>query len=57
MAQNKQFVLQCSKCVLVVYENELFKLPQDILMEAIKRGKGHKRAAAAEKRNIKGGDP
>lgn len=48
---NKELVIKCCKCVLVLNENELFNgLKPEVLQTALKRGKGYKRALAVEKR-------
>ena len=49
---SKELVIKCCKCTLVLNENELFNgLDPEILYQAIKRGKGYKRAEAVEKRS------
>lgn len=49
---NKQIIIVCTKCTLILYENELFNgLKPDILSEALKRGKGYKRATKSMIRN------
>jgi hypothetical protein len=47
-----EIVIKLSKCVLILYENEIFNgLKPDILTEALKRGKGYKRATKSRIRN------
>lgn len=51
---NKELIIPCCKCTLVLYENELFNgLKPEVLQKALQRGKGYKRAEAVEKRQNK----
>lgn len=46
---NKEIVIKCCKCTLVLYENELFNgLKPEVLRQALKRGKGYLRAKRVE---------
>lgn len=48
---NKELIIKCCKCTLVLNENELFNgLKPEVLTQALKRGKGYRRAEAVEKR-------
>ncbi len=46
----KEIIVRLTKTTLVLKENELFKLPPDILEQAIRRGKAYKRAIECERR-------
>lgn len=49
----KQLVIKASKCLIVLYEQELFQLlgtRPDLFEKAISRGKGYKRAETTERR-------
>jgi len=48
-----EIVIKQSGCVMVLYKNELYQLPQDILVKALKRGKGLQRIQAVAKREAK----
>ena len=51
---NKELIIPCRKCILILYENELFNgLKPGLLQTALKRGKGYKRAIQVEKRQQK----
>lgn len=52
----KQLQIQMSKCILVLYENELYQLPRDILVKGLQRGKGLKRTIANDKRQAQAFD-
>lgn len=50
----REIVIKLTKCTLVLYENELFNgLNPDVLKQALRRGKGYKRAEACENRTNK----
>ena len=51
---NKELIIPCCKCTLVLYENELFNgLNPEVLEQAIRKGKGYCRAMNVEKRQQK----
>lgn len=46
----KELIIRCTKCLLVMDENELLRnLPPGVLEQALRRGKGYKRLQRAEK--------
>jgi hypothetical protein len=51
---SKQLIIDCSKCKVVLFENEFFKgLNPELLAIGLRRGKGYCRALANEKREAK----
>jgi hypothetical protein len=51
MVMSRQIVIQLTKCVLVLDEQELFKgLRPEVLQAALARGKGYRRSLSVEKR-------
>jgi hypothetical protein len=47
----RRLIIELStKCTLILYESEIWQLPEDVLKRAIQRGKARKRALQAEKR-------
>ena len=48
-----EIVIKQPGCIMVLYKNELYQLPQDILLKALQRGKGLKRVQSVAKREAK----
>lgn len=47
---SKEIIIKLTKCTLVLYENELWNgLKPEVLVQAIKRGKGYLRAEKVQK--------
>ena len=45
-----EVIIKLKRCTLILPENDLFKLPEDVLKKAIGRGKGYNRVLINERR-------
>ena len=53
---SNQIIIKQPGCIMVLYQNELYQLPKDILLKALRRGKGLKRVNSNLKRQAQGFD-